>query len=821
MTENPPVNSENNAPITNAEADVHNMVTVPLVILPEHVVSPLAQTDIYIKSEQNIAVVEHTLKEQITFMVIQRLPDVDDDTGLLEQFAKTGTEVAPLNQGYDDLRRMITVAGRRRLQIAEIIQTEPFPIVKAWIRYDHVQDEERLFQRRNDLMSVFENLLDFDSGLDDDVIDYIYAIEDDAELVDMLWAVLDFSVADKQQLLDELAVDERMRLLVTLLEQQIDGAMVMEHVNDRVENELSQAHRSFILREQMRVIQAELDAIEDSTGNGSDKKPGSLRQRIEKIDFPPEAQSHAIHELARLQQMPAFSPEASVIRNYLEYVLDLPWGIQSKDKLNLRSAEKILNQAHFGLDKVKARILEHIAVRKLAGDNMQTPILCFVGPPGVGKTSIGRSIAKALGREFVRVSLGGVRDDAEIRGHRRTYVGAMPGRILQTLKRAGTNNPVFMLDEIDKLSTDYHGDPAAALLEVLDPEQNHEFLDHYLEVPYDLSDVFFITTANELYPLPEALEDRLEIIEFDPYTEEEKIEIATKYLIPRQLKAHGIGRRGIQFQNTTLEHIIRDYTLEAGVRNLEREIASVCRKITRRVAMQQKYPKRITTKLVNDYLGPPQVFHTRASTEDNIGLVTGLVWTGAGGDIQLIETLLLPGKGSLTLTGQLGDVLQESAQTAFTYMRSRADELDIPHDDFDNYDIHIHMPEGAVPKDGPSAGITLATAMISVFTERKIRSAIAMTGEMTLRGHVLPIGGVKEKVLSARRHRIKEVILPADNEKDLVDIPKQSLRDMTIHFVNDMQEVMDLVLLDAPEERQRDIDAAEHEQDDDSSEADE
>jgi ATP-dependent Lon protease len=420
---------------------------------------------------------------------------------------------------------------------------------------------------------------------------------------------------------------------------------------------------------------------------------------------------------------------------------------------------------------------------------------------------MGKSIAEALGREFVRVSLGGIHDEAEIRGHRRTYIGALPGRIIQTIKRAGTKNPVFMLDEIDKMTEDYRGDPAAALLEVLDPEQNKEFVDHYLDLPYDLSEVLFIATANDLYPLPAALEDRMEVIEFRAYTEEEKLEIAKRFLIPKQLEAHGLLRRGITFQTDALQMLIQQYTLEAGVRNLEREIGSVCRKITRLVATRKSFPKRITPSIVEKLLGPPYVFKTRVNRVDTVGVVTGLTWSSGGGDVQIIEASLLPGKGNLTLTGSLGDVLQESAQTALSYMRSRAKDFGVPHDDFENYDVHIHMPEGAVPKEGPSAGITLATAVISVFTERQIRSDYAMTGEVTLRGNVLPVGGVKEKVLAARRHGIKNVILPEENRKDLVDVPKAALRDMNLTFVNDMQQVLEVILRETPAQRQRDLDA--------------
>jgi ATP-dependent Lon protease len=492
----------------------------------------------------------------------------------------------------------------------------------------------------------------------------------------------------------------------------------------------------------------------------------------------------------------------------------LPWAQQSEDNLDLTHAQRVLDAEHFGLPKVKERILEYIAVRKLAASKMSSPVLCFVGPPGVGKTSLGKSIATALGREFVRVSLGGVRDEAEIRGHRRTYIGALPGRVIQTMRRAGTVNPVFILDEIDKLGMDFRGDPAASLLEVLDPEQNSAFSDHYLEVPYDLSKVIFITTANELDPIPPALQDRLEIIEFPGYTEEEKLAIARQFLVPKQMDSHGLSHLKVTFDKPALKMLIRSYTYEAGVRNLNREIASVSRKIARLVAEKKPYPSRITVRRVGDYLGPPHYLGTLLNEEDAMGIATGLVWTAYGGDVQIIEVSILPGKGTLLMTGQLGDVLQESAQAALSYMRSRADEFDVPHDDFESYDVHVHMPEGSVPKDGPSAGVTLATAIISAFTERMVRSNYAMTGEITLRGKILPVGGIKEKVLAARRARIKNIILPTQNRKDLLDVSKEALDDLHIYFVDNMQQVLDRVLLAAPPGgRKRDATRKEDEKD--------
>ncbi|MEL7233402.1 MAG: endopeptidase La, partial [Chloroflexota bacterium] len=484
--------------------------------------------------------------------------------------------------------------------------------------------------------------------------------------------------------------------------------------------------------------------------------------------------------------------------------------------LDIANAQQVLDEDHYGLASVKDRVLDHIAVRKLAAEKMQTPILCFLGPPGTGKTSLGKSIARALGREFVRVSLGGVRDEAEIRGHRRTYIGAMPGRIIQTMKRAGTVNPVLMLDEIDKLGMDFHGDPAAALLEVLDPEQNSDFQDHYMDMPYDLSQVLFITTANDLYPLPPALEDRLEIIEFPGYIEEDKLAIAQNYLIPKQLESHGLDDSGVKFEIGTLQTLVREYTYEAGVRSLNRRIAEVMRKIARQSAEGKKYPKRVRATMLDEMIGPPDYTLLRANDEDQVGVVTGMAWTSGGGDVMTIEVSLLPGKGSLTLTGQLGDVMQESAQAALSFMRRHADRLDVPHDDFEDFDLHIHLPEGAVPKDGPSAGITLAIAIISVFTEQKVRSNYAMTGEITLRGKVLPVGGIREKIMAARRAQITNIIIPEVNQRDLVEIPKQALRNLNIVPVSDMQQVMDLVLHDPPPEgRARDAESDDNSSSDD------
>ncbi len=496
--------------------------------------------------------------------------------------------------------------------------------------------------------------------------------------------------------------------------------------------------------------------------------------------------------------MPPMSPEIGIIRTYIDWILDLPWVEESADNLDVVNAAAVLDSDHYGLEKIKDRILEYIAVRRIAADNLRSPILCFVGPPGTGKTSLGRSIARALGREFVRISLGGVRDEAEIRGHRRTYIGAMPGRVIQAMRRVGTRNPLFMLDEVDKLGNDFRGDPAAALLEVLDPEQNNTFVDHYLGMEYDLSRVLFVTTANFLDPIPPALQDRMEIIEFSSYMEEEKLGILTQFLVPQQLAEHGLSDRGIRFEEAGLRALVREYTREAGVRNLEREVANVCRKIARMVAEDAPFPQTITDDEVRRLLGPTRFTDDIRPDVDEVGVATGAAWTAAGGELMIIEVNLMPGKGTLILTGQLGDVMRESAQAALTYTRSQTEVLGIDPERFEKQDIHIHLPEGAVPKDGPSAGATLATALISAFTGRPIRRDVSMTGEITLRGRVLPVGGVREKALAARRAGVKTFILPRKNERDLLDIPEHLRRDVEFVLVDRIEQVIEVALLPAP-----------------------
>lgn len=794
--------------ITNARADLEGIIELPLVILTERVIFPKVLTPLPLATPANLEAIRYAMEHNQTLIAVSKR-EKPLGAGLENEIYTVGTEIAPGHiTGYQRNITNILAQGRRRVEILEIKQNAPYILAKAHICHDIEPMSDSIDSLVTAVIELFNHAIQFNETIPDNVIDFMMGIENPGELCDMIASTLPLSAESRQSLLEQLDIERRLEQLALLLAADLRQNEFRDEVHNRLQDEMASAQREMYLREQMRIIQQEL-----GDGDIFQQELSDISEQIRLAKLPREVHDKAMKELSRLNMMPPMSPESGVIRTYLDWLLVLPWHQSSRDNLDIKRAEKVLDKAHYGLEKVKTRIVEHIAVRKLAKSKMKSPILCFVGPPGVGKTSLGESIADALGRKFLRMSLGGIRDEAEIRGHRRTYIGALPGRIIQQMRRAETVNPVFMLDEIDKMSSDFRGDPAAALLEVLDPEQNNSFTDHYLEVPYDLSKVMFITTANDLYHIPEALEDRMEIIEFKGYTEEEKVEIARRFLIPKQLDANGIHRRGIRFQNDAIEVIIRNYTYESGVRSLEREIATICRKIARHVAIKRNYPKRITPKIVQSYLGPPQMLDTRVNRNDTIGIVTGLVWTPVGGDIQTIEVSIVPGKGNVTLTGQLGEVLQESAQTAYSYLRSRAKDFELPHDDFENYDIHVHMPEGAVPKDGPSAGITLATALVSAFTERYARSDYAMTGEITLRGHILPIGGVVEKVLAARRQRIPNVILPKDNEKDIVDIPKPVLNDVNIIFVEDMQQVIDLVLLDPPELRQRDVDNEEHKED--------
>lgn len=795
--------------IANAEPDEHGLIECPVVPLRGLVIFPGVVTPTAISSARGAAAIQAgVLGKQTVIGVAQR--DSVTFNADPEDLYSIGTEMAlGRMMRIPDDNRSILVQGRRRVEIVEVIQTDPYIIAKARPVMESGRDSDKARAATQTINSMFRRLADLTPTMPEEVVDYTLDTEDSGTLADRMTASLNLTFEQRQKLLEIGEIDRRLQQIAVLLGQELNMLELKDEINSQIQQEIDRSQREAYLREQMRVIQTEL-----GEGDMFQQEINDVRDQIFRAGLSDEIHDKAMKELSRLIMMPPMAPEVGIIRTYIDWLTTLPWHQESIDNLDIAHAQSVLDAEHYGLPKIKDRILEYIAVRKLAASKMKSPILCFVGAPGVGKTSLGKSIAKALGREFLRVSLGGVRDEAEIRGHRRTYIGALPGRIIQTMRRGGTINPVFILDEIDKLGADFRGDPASALLEVLDPEQNSAFSDHYLEVPYDLSKVLFITTANDLDPMPPALLDRLEIIEFPSYIEEEKIAIARQFLIPTQLEAHGLNKTPITFDKRALQTLIREYTYEAGVRNLNREIANVSRKVARLVAEEKPYPRRISSSKIAEYLGPPLYTMHRANKEDSIGLATGLVWTYDGGDIAIIEVSVLPGKGSLMMTGQLGDVMQESAQTALSYMRSRANDFDVPSGDFEDYDVHIHLPEGGVPKEGPSAGITLAIALISAFTERKIRSNFAMTGEITLRGKVLPVGGVKEKVLAARRAHIPNVILPAQNRKDIVDVPEEARNDLNFIFVEDMQQVIDRVLLSPPPEgRKRDLERQDDEKD--------
>jgi ATP-dependent Lon protease len=639
-------------------------------------------------------------------------------------------------------------------------------------------------------LELFQKCVNLDRSLPEEAYLYALNIDEPGWLADMIVTSISPPLDERQLMLETNDPLERLRRVIKLLAREVDVLELEDEIHSRAQSEVDRSQREFYLREQMKAIQTEL-----GEGDIWSRELQELRNRLDSAGLPEEVQVRAIKELERLAQMPPMSPEVGILRTYLEWILELPWIQSTDDNLDVSHAATVLERDHFGLKRAKERVLEYIAVRGLKPKRLRQPILCFVGPPGTGKTSLGRSIAEALGRKFVRLSLGGVRDEAEIRGHRRTYIGALPGRILQTMRRAGTVNPLFMLDEIDKLGQDFRGDPAAAMLEVLDPEQNHAFSDHYLELPYDLARVMFITTANTTATIPPALMDRMEIIDFPGYVEEEKIEIANRFLIPRQFEESGLEEGEIRFTLQALQRIIREYTYEAGVRNLEREIGRVCRKIARLKAEGKRYPDQVGASAIERYLGPPQFFNMEAELQNEVGVATAVAWTENGGEIMPVEVLLMDGKGNLQITGQIGNVMQESAQAALSYLKSRSRDLQIDPESYDQVDVHIHIPEGAIPKDGPSAGITIATALVSAFTGREVQREVGMTGEITLRGRVLPVGGVREKVLAAHRAGLKTVILPKKNLKDLVDVPKRARSELKIISVEHMDEVLQIALM--------------------------
>ena len=689
---------------------------------------------------------------------------------------------------YPDGSVRILVQGVKRIEIRDYVQYEPY--FRA--RVAHLQDtfvpSKDLDALQAHMVSQFAKFVSMVPYLPDELQGVVMNIKDPGRVSDLIASNLNISVDEKQDLLNTLEVRNRLEKLSSILNREIELVELGNKIQSQVQSELNKNQKEFYLRQQMRAIQKELGENDSRSNEIED-----LRKKIDDAKMPEEALKAANNELDRLRMIPPESAEHSMVRTYLEWLVNLPWSASTEDNLDIHHARQVLDEDHYDLEKIKDRILEYLAVRKLKNDS-KGPILCFVGPPGVGKTSLGRSIARAMGRKFARISLGGVRDEAEIRGHRRTYIGSLPGRIIQSLRTVGSHNPLFMLDEIDKLGMDFRGDPASALLEVLDPEQNFTFSDHYLDVPFDLSRVMFITTANYLEPVPPALRDRMEVIELAGYTEEDKLEIAKRHLLPKQIRENGLTESLIAVTDDAILSIARSYTHEAGVRNLERELGSVCRKVARTVTEGKTEQTLVTTAKLRELLGPEKFFSEVAERTQDPGVATGLAWTPNGGDILFIESTRMAGKKGLTITGHLGDVMKESAQAALSYVRSRADRLGMSSDFFENCDLHIHVPAGAIPKDGPSAGITIATSLASLLTGRPVHSHIAMTGEITLRGKVMPIGGVKEKVLAARRAGITTVILPKRNEKDMEDVPANVRQEMQFRFVETMDDVLDLAL---------------------------
>jgi ATP-dependent Lon protease len=778
--------------VPEAQMDEQGLVELPVIPLRDLVMFPHMIMPMFVGRDRSLAAVNAAqLHNQTVLCVAQVDPDLELPAP--KDLHRIGSEVALGRMlRMPDGTTSVLVQGRRRMEILEYTQTDPYLRARARPIFESATHTREIEARMRAVLTLFERCVQLNRSLPEDAYIFASNIDEPGWLADLVTSSLSLDVEERQRLLETFDPAERLMRLSVLLGKELDVLELEDQIHTQVQREVDRNQREMFLREQMRAIQTELGEADIFQQEVSD-----LRERIEEARMPEEVNAKALKELSRLASMPPMAPEVGIIRTYLDWLIDLPWWKHSEDNLDIDNAARVLDDNHYGLPRAKERVLEHIAVRQLAPDKMRTPILCFVGPPGTGKTSLGQSIAKALGREFVRVSLGGVRDEAEIRGHRRTYIGALPGRIIQTMRRAGSINPLFMLDEIDKLGLDFRGDPAAALLEVLDPEQNHAFSDHYLDVPYDLSHVLFVTTANYLDPVPPALKDRMEVIEFPGYIEEEKLEIAHQFLIPRQLEAHGLQDTGLRFDESALKVMIRQYTYEAGVRNLEREIANICRKVARRVAEGKKLPGRITAASLPKHLGPPRIPEPLTGEEDEVGVAMGVAWTEAGGDVMPVEVTLMPGKGSLTLTGQLGEVMQESAQAALSYTRSHAEEFGIKVERFESTDVHIHIPEGAIPKDGPSAGIALAVALVSAFTGRAVRKDMVMTGEITLRGRVLPVGGIKEKVLAARRVNASGVIIPTKNETDLIEVPRRARKGLNIVLAARMDEVLKAALVDA------------------------
>ncbi len=764
---------------------------LPLLPVRDIVIFPYMILPLFINREKSIKSLEEALaKDRLIFLVAQK--NLSEEEPSIKDLYKVGTVSLVMKMlKLPDGKIKILVQGLSKATIKETLQTTPYFLVRVenikdpFITEIDLETEALMRNVREQL----ERIVSYGKFISPDLMFILESVDDPGRLADLVASNLDLSVEKAQEILEIFDPVERLKALNDVLAKEVQVLTMQAKIQSQAKEEMTKTQREYFLREQMRAIRSELGEVDERT-----KELKEIRQKIKKAKMPKEVEKEAYKELERLEQMHPDAAEASVVRTYLDWLIEMPWSKFTLDNLDIKKAKEVLDEDHYNLEKVKERILEYLSIHKLK-KKMKGPILCFIGPPGVGKTSLGKSIARALGRKFVRISLGGIRDEAEIRGHRRTYVGAMPGRIIQSIKQAGSINPVFMMDEVDKIGTDFRGDPASALLEVLDPEQNNAFSDHYLNVPFDLSRVMFITTGNVTDPIPSALKDRMEIIEIPGYTDIEKLKIARDFLLPRQMDENGINSNFLEITDQAILQIISHYTQESGLRNLERELASICRKVARRVAEGKRDKVKITTKNLHKFLGPPIYLPDEEQDRNEVGVATGLAWTETGGEILYVEASVTPGKGTLILTGHLGDVMKESAQAALTYARSKGKAFHIKPDELNNKDIHIHVPAGAIPKDGPSAGITMAVSLISALTGIPVKKDVAMTGEITLRGRVLPVGGLKEKALAALRTRIKNVIIPYRNRKDLVDIPSYLRKKMNFIPVKHMDEVLKIALI--------------------------
>jgi len=760
---------------------------LPILPLENIVIYPFMVAPLQVTGEESMQLIDDVIQgDKLLGLVAQRSPAGNEFD--YNNLYKVGTAATLLKMAkVPDGSAMVLVQGVYRVRLNRCLQTRPYILAEAERLEPQVKTSRHVQALMSNLAVQFENLVSQVPHLPDELRIAVSNSDDPGRVADLVASNIRLSVEERQNLLETLDVEERMEKVTQMLSKELDLLQLGTKIQSKVQSQMSKTQREYYLREQMKAIRQELGE-EDEVA----REVRMLQKKIDALELPKAARNATQRELDRLAKMPAGAAEYTVSRTYLDWMICLPWATHTKDNLDIKKARRVLDSDHYDLEKVKDRILEYLAVRRLKKD-MKGPILCFVGPPGVGKTSLGKSIARALGRKFVRLSLGGVRDEAEIRGHRRTYVGALPGRIIQSLRTTGSNNPVFMLDEVDKLGADFRGDPSSALLEVLDPEQNFSFSDHYLDVPFDLSQVMFIATANLLDPIPPALKDRMEVLELPGYTLDEKVKIAQKYIVSKQLKAHGISRKQLGFDKLALVAIIDGYTREAGLRNLEREVATVCRKVARRVAEGKRRAVKLTARNVAKFLGPESFYSEVAERTSVPGVVTGLAWTSVGGEILFIEATKMPGAKGFSVTGQVGSVMQESAQASLSWVRAKAAELKIDAKEFEEQDLHVHIPAGAIPKDGPSAGITIATSLVSLLTDRTIRSDVAMTGEITLRGKVLPVGGIKEKLLGAHRAQIKTVILPAHNKKDTLELPEKVRKDLDLVYVDNMDDVLKVV----------------------------